>query len=324
MYLVTGGAGFIGSTIAKKLIDSGEEVRIVDNLSTGNLSKLNGYLSKIDFIEADINDTGYSISKLFQGVHTVIHQAAISSVERSVKNPAETEKNNVLGTVNLLMQCVSFGVKRVVSAGSAAVYGDPVANEDNNNSPKSEAVIFKAIGEETRISPLSPYAFSKYALEYYSKSFSELYNLETVVLRYFNVFGPNQDPCSDYSGVISKFTELMLKGQTPIINGDGQQTRDFVYVEDVAAANILAATSEKVGAGEVINIGRGKAISINELVSVINKLINIEIKPHYGPARQGDVRHSLANIQKARNLLGYEPRTSFQKGLGLTLSWLRK
>ena len=324
MYLVTGGAGFIGSTIVKKLVDSGEDVRVVDNLSTGNLSKLNGYLNKIDFIEADITDKASVITQLLQGVHTVIHQAAISSVERSVKNPVEKEKNNVLGTVNLLMQCAVSGVKRVVSAGSAAVYGDPGSSEAVNISHVKEEPLFKPICEDSRILPLSPYAFSKYALEYYSKSFAEMYGIETVVLRYFNVFGPYQDPGSDYSGVISKFTELMLKGEVPVINGDGLQTRDFVYVGDVAEANILAAESEKVGCGEVINIGRGKAISIKELVSVINDLLNTDIKPRYGPGRQGDVRHSLADIRKARDLLGFEPRTSFYDGLGLTLKWLKE
>ncbi len=343
MYLVTGGAGFIGSAIVRLLIDNGEPVRVIDNLSTGNLAKLDGYLEKIEFIKDDITVAG---EEVYKGVHTIFHQAAIASVERSVSNPAATEHVNVYGTVNLLMQASACGVKRVVSAGSAAVYGDPVTVFNNNSDSsacveysngidlQNEKIINKnrnisadsgtSISEETAISPLTPYAFSKYAVEFYSKMFALMYGLETVVLRYFNVFGPFQDPGSDYSGVISKFAALMLDDDRPLINGDGEQTRDFVYVDDVAAANLLAGKSINVGRGETINIGCGNSVSVKELVAVVNTVLGKDIQPLYGDARSGDVRYSLANISKARKLLGYEPKVSFSEGLAITMEWLKK
>lgn len=333
VYLVTGGAGFIGSNLVKKLLNSQQDakVRVLDNLSTGNLSKLAGYTDRLEFIEGDITAPQRDY---FEGVDVIFHQAAISSVERSVKEPAETEYNNVVGTINVLQHAADAGVKRVVMAGSAAVYGDQETGDsqtadgstetvDSQTKNDSTAPEINALKENLPAMPLSPYAFSKYAIEYYSKSFYSLHGLETVVLRYFNVFGPFQDPWSDYSGVISKFTEKMSGGEAPVVFGDGEQTRDFIFVEDVAAANMLAASSPRVGGGEVINIGRGESISILKLIDVLNTVLGKDLKPVFAEARKGDVRHSLANITRARQLLNFKPETGFAEGLHRTVQWLK-
>lgn len=310
IYLVTGGAGFIGSNLVKKLLTTnpGIKVRVLDNLSTGSLSKLDGYTGGgLEFIEGDITTHDRDV---FEGVDVVFHQAAISSVERSVQEPAETEYNNVVGTINVLKCAAGAGVRRVVTAGSAAVYGDADAGETG------------ILKEDLQGTLLSPYAFSKHACEYYSKFFHSVHGLETVVMRYFNVFGPFQDPWSDYSGVISRFAEKMSGGENPVVFGDGGQTRDFVYVEDVATANMLAAHSSQVGKGNIINIGSGKSISILKLIDVLNDVLGKDLKPVFSEPRKGDVRHSLADVSRARDLLGFGASVDFREGLHRTVQWL--
>ncbi|NLZ28629.1 MAG: NAD-dependent epimerase/dehydratase family protein [Firmicutes bacterium] len=297
MYLVTGGAGFIGSDIAKKLVEKGEEVRVLDNLSTGRRSNLKGYYGDLDFIRADINAPGSR--EHFKDVKIVFHQAALSSVARSMAAPLETEYNNVIGTLNVLNYALEAGVEKVVMAGSASVYGDA------GDKPLSEALPAQ---------PLSPYAFSKHACEYYCQHFSDAYGLETVILRYFNVFGPNQDPDSEYSGVITIFLEKMKAGLCPIVYGDGEQTRDFVYVEDVTRANLLAASSG-VGGGEKINIAGGRSVSLLGLIEKMNMILGTELEPIFEGSREGDIRHSRADIKRARELIGYRPAVDFAEGL---------
>lgn len=303
MDLVTGGAGFIGSHIVKNLTESGRRVRVLDNLSSGKMENLAGCLERIEFVQADIRDG--SLKNVLKDVEIIYHQAAIASVERSVRDPVETESVNVGGTLNLLRQAEESGVKRVVLAGSAAVYGD------QNNLP---------LQEDAPANPLSPYAVSKYACEFYARYFSGNTGLETVVLRYFNVFGPGQDPASDYTGVISRFVERMARGKRPVIFGDGRQTRDFIYVDDIVRANLLAAHSPRIGRGETFNIAGGRSISINELAGAINTVLGTALKPIYRAARKGDVRHSRADISKVRSLLGFTPQVDFYDGLRRLIS----
>ncbi|MFY9115293.1 MAG: NAD-dependent epimerase/dehydratase family protein [Dethiobacteria bacterium] len=297
MYLVTGGAGFIGSNIVKKLVEKGEKVRVLDNLSTGRKSNLEGYYGDLDFINADI--TAAESRKYFQGVNVVFHQAALSSVARSMLEPAETEYNNVVGTINVLKFALEAGAEKVVMAGSASIYGDA------GDLP---------LQEELPAAPLSPYAFSKFACEYYCKHFFNAHGLKTVILRYFNVFGPNQNPDSEYSGVITIFLNRMRAGSRPIVFGDGKQTRDFVYVEDVARANLLAASSD-TGSGEVINIAGGRSVSLLELVEHINAVLGTDLEPIFEDPRKGDIRHSRADIGRARELIGFLPGVDFEEGL---------
>ncbi|NLI70890.1 MAG: NAD-dependent epimerase/dehydratase family protein [Firmicutes bacterium] len=297
MYLITGGAGFIGSDIAKKLVGKGEKVRVLDNLSTGRRSNLEGYFGDLDFVRADINAP--EIRKHFEDVKIVFHQAALSSVVRSMEAPEETEYNNVIGTINVLNCALEAGVEKVIMASSASVYGDA------GDGPLSEALPAQ---------PLSPYAFSKHACEYYCKYFSDVRGLETVILRYFNVFGPNQDPDSEYSGVITIFLQRMKAGLRPVVYGDGEQTRDFVYVEDVARANLLAASSG-VGGGEKINIAGGRSVSLLELVEKMNVALGTELEPIFEDSREGDIRHSRADIKRARELIDYHPVVDFAEGL---------
>lgn len=303
MDLVTGGAGFIGSHIVKNLTESGRRVRVLDNLSSGKMENLAGCLERIEFVQADIRDG--SLKNALKDVEIIYHQAAIASVERSVRDPVETESVNVGGTLNLLRQAEESGVKRVVLAGSAAVYGD------QNNLP---------LQEDAPANPLSPYAVSKYVCEFYARYFSGNTGLETVVLRYFNVFGPGQDPASDYTGVISRFVERMARGKRPVIFGDGRQTRDFIYVDDIVRANLLAAHSPRIGRGETFNIAGGRSISINELAGAINTVLGTALKPIYRAARKGDVRHSRADISKVRSLLGFTPQVDFYDGLRRLIS----
>lgn len=307
-FLITGGAGFIGSNIAEKLIERGERVRIIDNFSTGKYENIEGFKDKIELIEGDLKDIN-DVKTAVKGIDYVLHQAALPSVPRSVADPISSNANNIDGTLNLLVAAKEAGVKRVVIAASSSVYGDTeVLPKDEDMMPN----------------PLSPYAVTKYVEELYGKVFYKVYGLETVSLRYFNVFGPKQDPNSQYAAVIPKFITKMLKGESPVIFGDGEQTRDFTYVDNVVKANILAALSKNVGHGEVINIACGERISLNQLVDKINKILGTDIKPLYDKPRLGDIRHSLASIEKAKKLLGYKVSVKFEEGLKKTINWYKK
>jgi len=310
MYLITGGAGFIGSNIAEALLRRGEKVRILDNFSTGkrdNITQIQSTLKAesitnfdLELIEGDIRSY-HIVREAVEGVDVVLHQAALPSVPRSVKDPLTSNEVNVVGTLNILNAAKDVKVGRIVYASSSSVYGDL------DVLPKTEDMLPK---------PLSPYAVTKLAGEKYCQVFTKLYGLETVILRYFNVFGPRQDPNSQYAGVIPKFIKLIKEGKSPVIHGDGAQSRDFTYVSNVVDANLLACQQHSDDlSGEVFNIAFGKRITINDLVNSINKLLKTNIQPQYADSRPGDVKHSLANIGKARQLLGYEPNVDFFTGL---------
>jgi nucleoside-diphosphate-sugar epimerase len=306
--LVTGGAGFIGSHIAQALAASGARVRVVDDLSTGHLENLEEIGGEIDFQQSSLADEE-ATRRALEDVEVIFHEAAIPSVPRSVKNPVETHVACVDGTFALLNAARERGVRRVVYAASSSVYGDQPAL------PKVE---------DMRPDPLSPYAVAKLVGEYYCQVFTRVYNLETVCLRYFNVFGPRQDPSSEYSGVISRFTSALLTGVQPIIYGDGEQSRDFTYVADVVAANMRAAETT-TGVGQVINFARGERATLNQLLEVLKKITGqMDVQPEYREARMGDVRHSLADITRARQMLGYEPKVSLEEGLRLTIDWWKQ
>ena len=303
--LVTGGAGFIGSNLADELIRQGAKVRIFDNLSTGfreNLAEIGG---DFEFIEGDLND-GAKLSKAIQNVEIIFHQAALPSVPRSVENPRETHEACVNGTFNLLNLAKENGVKRVVYAASSSAYGDqPIL-------PKVETM---------RPEPLSPYAGAKLMGEQYCQIFSRVYGLETVCLRYFNVFGPRQNPASMYSGVISRFIDALMKNESPIIYGDGEQSRDFTYIANVVDANIKAANTEK-GIGKVINAANGERVSLNELLETLQKITGKEkISARYEAARKGDVKDSQADNRRAVEWLGYKKLVDLESGLRKTIEW---
>lgn len=303
--LVTGGAGFIGSNLADELIRQGAKVKIIDNLITGFRENLDEIKGDFEFIEGDLNDNE-KLSKAIEGVEIVFHQAAVPSVPRSVDNPAETHDACVNATFNLLLKSKEANVRRVVYAASSSAYGD------QELSPKVETM---------RPEPLSPYAVAKLVGEYYAQVFYRAYGLETICLRYFNVFGPRQNPSSQYSGVISRFVDALSKGEQPIIYGDGEQTRDFTYVANVVNANIKAAQTNK-GFGEVINTANGEAISLNELYRVLQGLLekqNVQIQ--YESPRKGDIIHSLADNSKAIEYLGYEKLIGLEDGLSKTIEW---
>lgn len=306
LYLVTGGAGFIGSHLVEELVRQGQRVRVIDNLSTGKKENIEPFISRIEFIEGDIRDLQL-VREAMQGVDYVLHQAAVPSVPRSVRDPLTTNAANVDGTLNILIAARDAGVKRVVYASSSSVYGD------TPTLPKRE---------DMRPEPRSPYAVSKLAGEFYCRVFYHVYGLETVVLRYFNVFGPRQDPKSQYAAVIPRFITALLCGEPPTIFGDGEQSRDFTYVENVVEANLLAAKVPNI-AGEVFNIACGERITINELAQLLTEIIGVNprLKPKYAPSRPGDVRHSLADISKSRGLLGYEVKVSTREGLEQTVAW---
>jgi len=304
-YLVTGGAGFIGSHIVEELVKRKEKVRVLDNFSTGKRENIAPFLKEVELIEGDIRDSEI-VKEAVKGVDYILHQAALPSVLRSVNDPITTNEVNVLGTLNILMTTKEMGVKRVVYASSSSVYGD------TPQLPKKE---------DTETSPLSPYALSKLAGEEYSRLFTSLYGLEIISLRYFNVFGPRQDPTSQYAAVIPKFISLMLKGERPTIYGNGEQSRDFTYVSNVVGANLLATTS-KVKKG-IFNIACGKKITVNELVKGLNGIMNMNIEPLYTNPRPGDVRHSQADISRAEEALGYKVEVDLEKGLEKTVQWFR-
>jgi nucleoside-diphosphate-sugar epimerase len=306
--LVTGGAGFIGSHIAAALSDRGARVRVIDDLSTGHLENLEEIGGGVDLVRASLNDEG-ALRRALEGVELIFHEAAIPSVPRSVENPRETHDACVNGTFALLLAARDARVRRVVYAASSSAYGDQPA------SPKVETM---------SPDPLSPYAAAKLFGEYYCKVFTRAYGLETVALRYFNIFGPRQDPSSQYSGVISRFIAALSSDETPVIYGDGGQTRDFTYVANAVEANLLAAESAQA-VGHVVNVANGRQTSLNELLSALKKLTGREdVEAEYREARVGDVRHSLADISRARELLGYEPRVALEEGLQKTLDWWKQ
>lgn len=306
--LVTGGAGFIGSHLAAALSESGARVRVIDDLSTGHPENLEEIGGDVDFVKASLADEA-ATRRALEDVELVFHQAAIPSVPRSVDNPKETHVACVDGTFTLLAAARERKVRRVVYAASSSAYGD------QPTLPKIE---------EMRPEPLSPYAVAKLVGEYYCQVFNRVYGLETVCLRYFNVFGPRQDPSSQYSGVISRFISALLGNQQPVIFGDGEQSRDFTYIANVVAANMRAAETTK-GVGQIINIANGERTTLNELLSVLKRITGRnDVQAEYRPPRVGDVRHSLADITQARSLLGYEPHVGLEEGLRLTMEWWRQ
>jgi nucleoside-diphosphate-sugar epimerase len=305
-YLVTGGAGFIGSHLAEELLRRGQQVRIVDSLITGKRRNLDA-LRGAEFIEGDLADLAVA-QRAVDGMEYVLHQAAIPSVPRSVKDPITSNRANVDASLNVLMAARDGGVKRLVYAGSSSAYGD------TDVLPKREDM-------PTR--PLSPYALQKLVVEQYCQMFTRLYGFETVTIRYFNVFGPRQDPGSPYSGVISLFATALLDGRQPIIYGDGEQTRDFTYVTNVVDG-VLRACDARSASGEVINVATGGRISLNELLRTMNRIVGTNTKAVYQEGRAGDVRDSQADITKARELLGYVPIVDLEEGLRHTLDWARR
>ncbi|HUP39081.1 MAG TPA: SDR family oxidoreductase [Vicinamibacterales bacterium] len=304
-YLVTGGAGFIGSHLTEELIRRGEQVRVVDSLITGHRKNL-AHLSGIDFHEGDLADFAVA-TRAVAGVDYVLHQAAIPSVPRSVDDPITSNRANIDSTLNVLVAARDAGVKRVVYAGSSSAYGN------TSTLPKRE---------EMPTNPLSPYALQKLVGEQYMQMFTQLYGLETVTIRYFNVFGPRQDPSSPYSGVISVFAKALIENAAPTIYGDGEQTRDFTYVANVVDG-VLRAVTAADASGKVVNVATGSRISLNTLFMTMRKAIGSGLEVKYGPTRHGDVKDSQADITRARTLLGYEPLVSLEEGLKKTIDWYR-
>ena len=303
--LVTGGAGFIGSNLAEALIDRGAKVSIVDNFVTGFRENLEEIRGSFDFIEADIADQEYA-AKAVAGVDVIFHEAALPSVPRSVANPVETHKACVNGTFNLLVAAKETGVRRFIYAASSSAYGD------QPTLPKLETM---------KPEPLSPYAAAKLVGEYYCQVFSKVYGLETISLRYFNVFGPRQNPSSQYSGVISRFIDAFMKGDAPVIYGDGQQSRDFTYIANVVDANIKAMEANQ-GIGEVINVANGERVSLLELVDVMKRVTGrTDVAADFQPERKGDVKHSQADNSRAKEWLGYEKLVGLEEGIRETIDW---
>jgi nucleoside-diphosphate-sugar epimerase len=306
--LVTGGAGFIGSHIAATLAERGARVRILDDLSTGHRENIEEIGGDIDFIQGSLNDSE-SLARALEGVELVYHEAAIPSVPRSVANPVETHRACVEGTFSLLVAARERGVRRLVYAASSSAYGD------QPTLPKTETM---------QPQPLSPYAAAKLVGEYYCQVWARTYKFETVCLRYFNVFGPRQDPSSQYSGVISRFIGALSSGERPVIFGDGEQSRDFTYIANVVDANLRAAETTG-GVGEVINVAMGQRTTLNELLGELKKITGrTDLEAEYRETRVGDVRHSLADIARAREFLGYEPGVGLEEGLRKTIDWWKQ
>ena len=304
-YLVTGGAGFIGSHLAEELLRRGHRVRVVDSMITGKATNLQ-HIQAAEFVEGDLAEAPVA-ERAAAGMDYVLHQAAIPSVPRSVEDPVASNRANITATLNILVAARAAGVKRLVYAGSSSAYGDTPTLPKREDMPPN---------------PLSPYALQKLVGEQYCRMFTQLYGFPTVSTRYFNVFGPRQDPGSPYSGVISLFASALLAGRQPIIYGDGEQTRDFTYIANVVDG-VLRASEAPKASGEVINVATGLRISLNELLRVMNKIVGTDLKAIYKEPRVGDVRDSQADISKARDLLGYAPIVSLEGGLKLTLDWFR-
>ncbi len=309
LYLITGVGGFIGSSIARALLSRGDQVRGIDNFSTGNRENLAEILHHIDLRESDILDLN-ALHSACAGVDFVFHEAAIPSVPKSVLDPLASNRANIDGTVNVLVAARDAKVKRVIYAASSSAYGD------TPTLPKREAM---------RPDPISPYAVAKLASEQYMISFYRCYGLETVCLRYFNVFGPHQDPTSPYSGVLAKFITLMLRSEQPAIYGDGEQSRDFTYINNVVDANLLACTAPaEKAAGQVFNVATARRITLNETFKLLQGLTSYTGQPRYEPERGGDIKHSLADISKAEAVLAYKPKVDFEEGLRRTVDWYRR
>jgi UDP-glucose 4-epimerase len=305
-YLITGGAGFIGANLAHALVARGETVRILDDFSTGRPENLRGIEDRIEILRGDIRDPG-TMSRAVAGVEIILHQAALNSNPRSIKEPEPTNAVNVGGTLNLLQAARAAGTRRVVYASSSSVYGEAAGL------PKTE---------DMPTAPKAPYGVSKLAAELYCRVFTQVYGIETVSLRYFNVYGPRQHPDSEYAAVIPRFLRRMLAGKRPVIFGDGEQSRDFTPVDNVVAANLLAAYSPE-GTGEVMNIAGGNPSTLNQLVAWLNELLGTDLLPLYEPPRPADIRHSYASIRKAETLLRYRPILDVREGLRRTVEWFK-
>ena len=305
-FIVTGGAGFIGSHIAERLLKDGQRVRIIDNLSTGNLKNIEHLKGDLEFHQVSVTNKA-TLDKIFMGADYVYHQAALASVPRSIDDPLETHEYNATGTLNVLLAAREAGVKRVVYAASSSAYGD-VETEfaDESITPR----------------PISPYGVAKLMGEYYCQVFTQVYGLETVCLRYFNVFGPRQDPTSQYAAVIPIFITAMLAGKQPTIFGDGSQTRDFTYIDNVVHGNLLAANAPQA-AGQVMNLATGGKVTLLELIAKLNTILGMSIDPILEKPRPGDILHSRASINKAQNLLDYAPVVDFDSGLARTVEWYK-
>jgi nucleoside-diphosphate-sugar epimerase len=305
-FVVTGGAGFIGSHLAERLLNDGHHVRIVDNLVTGKRANIDRLRGNVDFHEVSITDLD-ALRPIFQGVDTVFHQAALPSVPRSVDDPLTTHEYDLTGTLNVLIAARDAGVRRVVYAASSSAYGD-IAGE------------FKS--EDMPPRPLSPYGVAKLGGEYYCQTFTHIYGLETVCLRYFNVFGPRQDPTSQYAAVIPLFITSILDGKSPTVHGDGLQSRDFTYIDNVIHGNLLAANAPDA-VGQVMNLATGGRVTLLELIEKINHVLDTSVQPIHVAPRAGDIKHSRASIDKARKLLNYEPVVDFDDGLARTIAWYK-
>ena len=305
-FLVTGGAGFIGSNICRRLVREGCFVRVIDNLLTGKKSNLADILDKVDFIEADMGDEAAARAAM-KDIDVVLHQGAVPSVPRSVDDPATTHQHCVNATFTLLLAARDCKIKRFVYAASSSAYGD------SPTMPKVETM---------PTNPKSPYAAAKLFGEYYCSVFARVYGLDTISLRYFNVFGPYQDPASQYAAAIPAFVTAILRGQSPTVYGDGEQSRDFTYIDNVVHANLLAARAPKTD-GQVVNVACGQKITVNAIIAMINEMTGNAVIPTYKPARAGDVKHSLADIQKAKVLIGFEPVIDFRRGLEKAIAWYR-
>jgi nucleoside-diphosphate-sugar epimerase len=305
-YLITGIAGFIGSSLAHELVKQGHDVSGFDNLSTGNLENLADIRSSINFQEMDLQDQD-GVREACKGIDYILHEGALASVPRSVKDPLTSHESNINGTLNLLLAARDAGVRRIVYAASSSAYGDQPTQ------PKREDMLPM---------PLSPYAVQKLTCEYYIQAFYRVYGLRGVCVRYFNIFGPRQAADSPYSGVIAQFIHKMMAGETPTIFGDGSTSRDFTYVDNAVNANLLACVApDEVATGRVFNIGTGKSETLNEVYAGIAKILGFSASPIYGPSREGDIQHSLAGIDRARNELGYKPKDNFFEGLEKTVAW---
>ncbi|MGH7827502.1 MAG: SDR family oxidoreductase [Candidatus Binatia bacterium] len=305
--LVTGGAGFIGYHIVRRLLEDGNRLRVIDNLSTGKEDRIDDLRASMEFVQADLADPVVS-DDVVRGMDYVVHQAAVPSVQRSIEDPVGTNRSNITATVNLLESCRKHRIRRLVYAASSSAYGDTEVL------PKTE---------DMTPTPLSPYALQKLVGEHYCKLYTSLFGLETVSLRYFNVFGPSQDPRSEYSAVIPMFVGRLLSGQSLRVYGDGEQSRDFTYVENVVQANVLALRAAHA-AGKVFNVGCGSRITLNQLIRFIERILGVRAVVEYVAPRSGDVRHSLADINMAREVLGYEPRVMVREGLKRTVEWFRE
>jgi nucleoside-diphosphate-sugar epimerase len=304
--LVTGGAGFIGSNLCRRLVKEGYAVRVLDNFLTGKRSNLADLAGKIELIEADMGDPKVARAAM-EGVEVVFHLGAVASVPRSVADPLCTHVNCVDATFILLLAARDVGVRRFVYAASSSAYGD------SPTLPKVEIM---------PVNPMSPYAVSKLVGEYYAKVFFEVYGLQTISLRYFNVFGPYQDPASQYAAAIPAFVTSILRDQSPVIYGDGEQSRDFTFIENVVEANLCAARAAQT-AGQMVNIACGERITVNEIIRLINQIVGKSVAPRYVPSRTGDVKHSLADIQLAGKLIGFRPVVNFRQGLEIAIDWYK-